>query len=644
MGLTEADAVRRVAMISVHTSPLDQPGTGDAGGMNVYVIELSTRLAAAGIEVDIFTRATSSRLDPIVELGDGITVRNIHAGPFEGLTKGELPGQLCVFAREVLRTEAGLPLGHYDMVHSHYWLSGQVGALARDRWGVPLVHTMHTMAKVKNDAMADGDTPEPAARIIGEEQVVEAADMLIASTDLEAKQLINLYDADPGRVEVVHPGVDLTVFRPRDTARRPRQLGLPLDAHVVLFAGRLQPLKAPDVLLRAVARAARRTTPDLRSRLVVPIVGGPRAPASSTPRRWPSWPPSCGSPTSSGSCRRCRRPSWRVWDAAASVVAVPSYNESFGLVAAEAQAAGTPVIAAAVGGLTTVVADGRQRPAARHPRARGLGPRAAAGSCSTTACAPGWPPGARTRVGRVLLGGDRRADPRHLRARARLPARAGAPVGRVGHDRPGPGAARLPDRQRPRVRGGATAASASRCRGSASSRRRSASTSGRTPSASTRSSAATPTRTTSGSTAGCSSATSRRTPSPTPSTTSATSTSTPGCRSSLVTPDELDRLLGSVLAHADGSFNTILELGFASSIRKEWEWRNLRGESTAQPRGVPRLAGNRRDARSIERALAWRHGVAVLRPAHQLRRGPAARGDRRRPRRSWVRPPRRPRA
>ena len=253
MELTEADAVRRVAMISVHTSPLDQPGTGDAGGLNVYVLELSRRLAAAGIEVDIFTRATSSRHEPVLAAGDGITVHNIHAGPFEGLSKGELPGQLCVFAREVLRTEAVKPLGHYDLVHSHYWLSGQVGALARDRWGVPLVHTMHTMAKVKNDALATGDTPEPTARIIGEEQVVEAADMLIASTDIEAKQLINLYDADPGRVEVVHPGVDLAVFRPRDTDAARRRLDLPTDAYVVLFAGRLQPLKAPDVLLRAVA-------------------------------------------------------------------------------------------------------------------------------------------------------------------------------------------------------------------------------------------------------------------------------------------------------------------------------------------------------------------------------------------------------
>jgi len=357
VGLTESDAVRRVAMVSVHTSPLDQPGTGDAGGMNVYVLELSRRLAAAGIEVDIFTRATSSRVEPVLEAGDGITVRNIHAGPFEGLTKSELPGQLCTFAREVLRTEAALPLGHYDVVHSHYWLSGQVGALARDRWGVPLVHTMHTMAKVKNEALAAGDSPEPTARIIGEEQVVEAADMLVASTDLEAKQLINLYDADPGRVEVVHPGVDLNLFHPRDTHAAREQLGLPFDAHVLLFAGRLQPLKAPDVLLRAVGCLLEHR-PQLRSRLVVPIVGGPSGSGLEHPEALADLASALRIDDVVRFVPPVPRAELALWDAAASVVAVPSYNESFGLVAAEAQAAGTPVVAAAVGGLTTVVADG----------------------------------------------------------------------------------------------------------------------------------------------------------------------------------------------------------------------------------------------------------------------------------------------
>lgn len=354
------DPIRRVAMISLHTSPLDQPGTGDAGGMNVYVVELARRMAARGIEVDVFTRATSSALDPVVPAFDGVQVRHVHAGPFEGLSKEELPAQLCAFAREVLRAEASQPLGHYDVVHSHYWLSGQVGALARDRWGVPLVHSMHTMAKVKNDFLAEGDTPEPVARIIGEEQVVEAADMLIANTDLEAKQLIELYDAEPARVEVVHPGVDLDVFRPHDQAATRAALGLPTDAAVLLFAGRIQPLKAPDVLLRAVAELLRQS-PELRSRLVVPIVGGPSGSGLEHPESLAQLATELGLDGPEGVVRfvpPVAQPDLARWCAAATLVAVPSYNESFGLVAAEAQATGTPVVAAAVGGLTTVVRDG----------------------------------------------------------------------------------------------------------------------------------------------------------------------------------------------------------------------------------------------------------------------------------------------
>ena len=344
-------------MISLHTSPLDQPGTGDAGGMNVYVLELSRRLAARGIEVDIFTRATSSRLPHMVDGGDGITVRHVHAGPFEGLSKAELPGQLCTFAREVLRTEAGHPVGWYDVVHSHYWLSGQVGALARDRWGIPLIHSMHTMAKVKNLSLAEGDTPEPPARVIGEEQVVEAADVLVANTDLEAKQLIELYDADPGRVEAIHPGVDLSLFAPYDVSLAREELGLPPGAVVLMFAGRIQPLKAPDVLLRAVAVMLHRS-PGLRDRLVVPVVGGPSGTGLERPESLAALAAQLGiadvvrfvPPVSQTELRR--------WYSAATLVAVPSYNESFGLVAIEAQACGTPVVAASVGGLATAVHHG----------------------------------------------------------------------------------------------------------------------------------------------------------------------------------------------------------------------------------------------------------------------------------------------
>nr|WP_246304956.1 D-inositol-3-phosphate glycosyltransferase [Nocardioides thalensis] len=348
-------------MISLHTSPLDQPGTGDAGGMNVYVVEVARQLAEQGIEVDIFTRATSSALDPVVRLTDGVTVRHVHAGPFEGLTKNELPGQLCVFAREVLRTEAMFPLGHYDVVHSHYWLSGQVGALARDRWGVPLVHSMHTMAKVKNAALADGDTPEPAQRVIGEEQVVDASDVLIANTDIEARQLVDLYAAEPARVEVVHPGVDTALFRPLDDAARAaarRSRGIPEDAIVPLFAGRIQPLKAPDVLLRAVAELLARE-PGLRRRLVVPVVGGPSGSGLDHPTSLADLAVELGIDDVVRFVPPVAQAELAEWYSIATLVAVPSYNESFGLVAVEAQASGAPVLAAAVGGLPTVVRDGR---------------------------------------------------------------------------------------------------------------------------------------------------------------------------------------------------------------------------------------------------------------------------------------------
>jgi D-inositol-3-phosphate glycosyltransferase len=294
----------------------------------------------------------------VVDAAPGVRVRHIVAGPFEGLTKGELPGQLCVFAREVLRAEAAFDPGHYGVVHSHYWLSGQVGALARDRWGVPLVHSMHTMAKVKNGALAEGDTPEPTARIIGEEQVVAAADMLVANTVDEAKDLINHYDAEAARVEVVNPGVDLDVFRPVPQQAARARLGLPADADLLLFVGRIQPLKAPDVMLRAAAELLARD-PSRRSRLLVAVVGGPSGTGLEHPEAMEQLATSLGIADVVRFVSPAPRDELVDWYAAATLVCVPSYNESFGLVAVEAQAVGTPVVAAAVGGLTTAVRNGR---------------------------------------------------------------------------------------------------------------------------------------------------------------------------------------------------------------------------------------------------------------------------------------------
>ena len=338
----------------VHTSPLDQPGAGDAGGMNIYVVESAKRMAAMGVSVDIFTRRHSPELPDIVELSAGVRVRHLNIGA-NSATKEELPALIPNISEAF---SAVLENEKYDALHSHYWISGKVAMPVAKKFGIPLAHTMHTMARVKNMNLAEGERPEPMIRVQGETQVVAAADALIANTDAEAASLVSLYEACPDSVSVVSPGVDLYTFTAGDGRKAAREaIGLPQDAHILAFVGRIQPHKGPEVLIRAVAEMLSHS-PHLRPKLITIIMGGASGSGLGEVERLKdlvSWLNISDVVRFENPVPRAQIPQWY---RAADLVCVPSYSESFGLVALEAQACGTPVVATAVGGLRTAVADG----------------------------------------------------------------------------------------------------------------------------------------------------------------------------------------------------------------------------------------------------------------------------------------------
>lgn len=348
----------RIATLMVHTSPLEQAGVGDAGGMNVYVIENSIKMASAGVEIDIFTRTEKSGLTEAVKISEGVTLHHLEAGPLGSLTKEELPSQIGALTSAFMEHQSGKPDDYYDIIHSHYWISGQLGWMISERTGVPLIHTMHTMAKVKNRALAEGERPEPLIRALGEEQVVANAKALIANTDAEAASLVSLYSADPDLVKVATPGVDLQRFTPGHGKSGARKiLEIAQDALVLTFVGRIQPHKGPEVLVRAVAEMVAHA-PHLRAKLALVIIGGASGAGSNEPERLAKVAKFLGVAEIIHFKEPVSRDELADWYRASDLVCVPSYSESFGLVALEAQACGTPVVASAVGGLRTAVSDG----------------------------------------------------------------------------------------------------------------------------------------------------------------------------------------------------------------------------------------------------------------------------------------------
>ena len=341
----------KIALVMVHTSPLEQAGIGDAGGMNIYVIESAKRMAAVGVEVDIYTRKISADQPEVVEYEKGIRI--IHLELPVGTKKEEIPSLIPAMAEEFKKKINGMG---YQVIHSHYWISGKVAMPAAKEFGIPLVHTMHTMARVKNAALAEGENAEPMIRVQGESQIVEAADALIANTDAEAASLVSLYDACPDNVRVVAPGVDLYNFTPKRKDAR-ANLGLDKSKLIVSFVGRIQPHKGPEVLIRAINELMSHN-PELRSDLQVLITGGAsgvRNHEDIRMRELVTWLKLDDVIQFLDPISREKIPDlYRSSD----LVCVPSYSESFGLVALEAQACGTPVVASAVGGLRTAVADG----------------------------------------------------------------------------------------------------------------------------------------------------------------------------------------------------------------------------------------------------------------------------------------------
>ena len=353
-----ANKKSKIATLMVHSSPLDQAGIGDAGGMNVYVVESAKKMAQAGVNVDIFTRANHPNLPETVEIADGVNVKHLVAGPFEGLSKEELPSQLGALTSSFMNYQKQLPNDYYSLLHSHYWISGQLGWMVSERTGTPLIHTMHTTAKVKNLNLADSEKPEPQTRAIGEEQVVKASTGLIANTDAEAASLVSLYEACPDNVFVVAPGVDLQTFSPGSGKSAARvKLNIAPDAIMLTFVGRIQPHKGPDVLLRAVSEMVTHS-PHLKAKLAVVIMGGASGSGVNELESLKVLAKFLKIDDVTHFIEPVSRDLLPDWYRASDLVCVPSYSESFGLVALEAQACGTPVVATAIGGLRTAVSDG----------------------------------------------------------------------------------------------------------------------------------------------------------------------------------------------------------------------------------------------------------------------------------------------
>jgi D-inositol-3-phosphate glycosyltransferase len=344
---------RRIAVICYHSSPLDEPGVGDAGGMTVYVRGIARAMSERQVRTDIFTRASSSDAR-ITEIYPGVRVIPISAGPRHAIAKEEGVRYVEDFVSGVRAFALGQRAA-YDVVHSHYWQSGLVAKDLAAAWGIPMVHSHHSLGRVKNGSLAPGDRPEPPLRLAGEEETISAADVLVVSTDDEWQQLACLYGAEHDRLKTIHPGVDHEIFHPDGREQARRALGF-ADQAVMLYVGRIQALKGLDLAVEALAHLSHKL-----DREIVFIVagGGSGAGGDAEVDRLAKLAAGCGVQHLVRFVGPQPHRALPIYYRAADVLVVCSHSESFGLSALEAHACGTPVVGTAVGGLSHIVQDGR---------------------------------------------------------------------------------------------------------------------------------------------------------------------------------------------------------------------------------------------------------------------------------------------
>lgn len=352
--------VRRIAMLSVHACPLALMGGKKTGGMNVYVRDFARTLGCFGIDVDVYTRSQDD-CQPMIkrELGPGGRVIHVPAGPERPIPVGEISQYLDEFAANVVDFAAAEGI-EYDLIHSHYWLSGLVAEKLRSAWGPrPIVHMFHTLGHMKNQIAQDDSERAPQERLDGEAHVVQIADRIIAATPAEESQLVELYGADERKIAIIPPGVDLARFHPIPKDEAKRRVGIPCGDHNILFAGRIEPLKGIDTLLRAISILQDRHPAAVENTCVAIIGGDPWAnDLDDEMARLQALRHDLGIHdlvTFLGAKDQDVLPAYY---AAAEMVVMPSHYESFGMVALEAMAMGTPVIASEVGGLAHLVQHG----------------------------------------------------------------------------------------------------------------------------------------------------------------------------------------------------------------------------------------------------------------------------------------------